>query len=216
MTNETETAPGRRPGRPRLGEAPVFDENDLERLLVHGEFETPTDDSPATHRYPSFRELAARFGISKTAVERFASRHNCLERRAHPGSPVATPRMSVGEQATAERKAKSTPQLVREIFRKWVEDVHAGEIRIATTGEIERMFRLSADYEAEAQLRAMLPAGVLSLEEMQDLYERRTREYEQALPGERGLVPIGIDDPSEPQPDVIDAHASSTEDDPDA
>jgi hypothetical protein len=189
-----------RRGRPRTGTGPDVDHAELERLLVHGEF-TTSSDGVVEHRYLSFRELADRFGISFTLVQRFARRHNCLERRAGSGAeppptlaPAATIAASESSAADAPTTAAPTTQAmlptIREIFVTWVRAVQAGEIRIASAGEIEKMMKIAADLDAEAQMRALIPAGVPTLEELQDLHERLLREYEATTPAERGELDL--------------------------
>lgn len=210
----------RQRGRPRRGTEPEFDHRELERLLVHGEFVDEEGGRPS-HRYPSYRELADRFGVGTTFINRFARRHNCLERRAGSGAAVEPPPRPGALQARATSPAAGSsdaseaavsgadgpndgdgaaPDVVdarmmptiREIFATWVRAVQAGEIRITSAGEIEKMMRIAADLDAEAQMRALIPEGVPTLDELQDLYEARMAAYEASSPAERGEIPIGI------------------------
>lgn len=227
---------GKTGGRPRRGDEPEIDARALEQLLVHGEWITD-EHGRMCHRYPSYRDLAARFGVTKTVIHRFARRHNCLERRAGSGADVQPPKRPAAAQAPATSPqaepsdaseaaaegadgagsdavdARMMPT-IREIFVTWVRAVQAGEIRIASAGEIEKMMRIAADLDAEAQMRALIPEGVPTLDELQDLYEARMAAYEASSPAERGEIPIGI-----PGCDVVydapspgDEHAGSESD----
>lgn len=184
-----------RRGRPRAGTGPEIDHAELERLLVHGEFTTDADGE-VTHRYPSFRDLAERFGISFTLVQRFARRHNCLERRAGSGAQPPAEAPPPPPAAPAAPHAPATPgsapmlPTVREIFVGWVKAVQAGEVRIASAGEIEKMMKIAADLDAEAQMRALIPVGVPTLEELQDLHEKLLREYDATTPEGRGELDL--------------------------
>jgi len=200
-------------GRPRRGTEAQIDHALLEQLLVHGEF--ATTDAGAAHRYLSYRELAERFGVGLGVVHRFARRHNCLERRVgsgaleRPPAVIAVP--TSGDLANQPTTAPGTylrllPS-IREIFVELVESVKRGDTRIASAAEIERMMHIAADLDAEAQQRAMLPPGYPTIEEIEEQYERRMREYEATSPGERGEIPIGLDEPSEPEPSRADEHA---------
>ena len=234
------SAPGaieeRQRGRPRRGTEPELDHRELERLLVHGEF-VEEDGGRVTHHYPSYRELAERLGVGTTVIHRFARRHNCLERRAGSGAEVDPSRGPVPPQAPTSDAPpgdapKTTPEVggsaaadtagpdavdprmmptIREIFVTWVRAVQAGEIRIASAGEIEKMMRIAADLDAEAQMRALIPEGVPTLDELQDLYEARMAAYEASSPAERGEIPIGL-----PGCDVVYDAPRPNDDDADA
>lgn len=205
----------RQPGRPRRGTEPEFDHRELERLLIHGEWESEPGQPPR-HRYPSYRELADRFGIAKSTVFRFSRHHNCLERRAGSGvedPPARTEEVSPDDAANAAEDVEALLAesdfgeegddqrllpTVREIFVTWVRSVREGEIRITSAGEIEKMMRIAADLDAEAQMRALIPEGVPTLDELQELYEERQRAFEASTPAMRGRVPIGLDEPLPP------------------
>ena len=195
----TTTPPRRRGGRPRRGQEPKIDRALLERLLIHGELRD-REDGRVEHKYPSFRDLAGRFGVSLTTIQRFASRHNCLERRRRAtgsppseGDPKCTPD---GAPEPDVEEPRALPE-ARRFVRAWLRAVSDGEIRIESAGEVEKVLRIAAEFDAEAQNRAIIPKGIRTLEELQDLHERSLREYDASTPGERGLIPIGIALPDE-------------------
>jgi hypothetical protein len=194
-------------GRRTTGTEKQFDETLLEKLLVFGEF-TGGDD--ARHRYPSYRELAERFGLSHASVHRFARRRNCLERRTgsgaleRPRGPDAPPTAPVVAPSITDQRLYPS---VREIAFDWVAAVKRGEVRIANAAELDRLLRLAADLDAEARQRELLPTGYPTIEEIEDFCERRDREYGLTSAGERGEVPVGLDDP------LGDARETDTEGD---
>jgi len=63
---------------PLSGDGSEFLGTPIERLLVFGDF---IGDTLAV-RYPSYPDLAQRFGLSATRVARFSRRYDCLKRRA--------------------------------------------------------------------------------------------------------------------------------------
>jgi hypothetical protein len=71
----------RGPGRPRRADGPV-DYNAIDKLLVSGE-DVMGPDGARRHRFPSFREIGGRFGVSHSLVAKYAREHNCVERRAY-------------------------------------------------------------------------------------------------------------------------------------
>ncbi|ADO70447.1 hypothetical protein [Stigmatella aurantiaca] len=72
--------PVKRLGRPTKAEGPRFPPDTVDRLLVEGE-EVPTTRGRVKRRFPSFRELAQRFGVAHSAIARYAEHHDCLGRR---------------------------------------------------------------------------------------------------------------------------------------
>lgn len=79
-TNHGDTA-GRKRGRPRGGQGPIVPWQEAERLLVFGE--VAIDEMTGRHevRYPSYRELASRYGVSVSLIATYASKHQCIKRR---------------------------------------------------------------------------------------------------------------------------------------
>lgn len=72
--------PLKKRGRPTKAEGPRFPPDTVDRLLVEGE-EVPTTRGRVKRRFPSFRELAQRFGVAHSAIARYAEHHDCLGRR---------------------------------------------------------------------------------------------------------------------------------------
>jgi hypothetical protein len=94
--------PHRKLGRPTKTEGPRFPPDTVDRLLVEGE-EAPTTRGRVQRRFPSFRELAQRFGVAHSAIARYAEHHDCLGRRKRflSGLPRAM---------LAPAEARPTPQ----------------------------------------------------------------------------------------------------------
>ncbi|WP_426749936.1 AT hook motif domain protein [Myxococcus sp. Y35] len=72
--------PFKKLGRPTKAEGPRFPTETVDRLLVEGE-EVTTPRGHVRRRFPSFRELAQRFGVAHSAIARYAEHHDCLGRR---------------------------------------------------------------------------------------------------------------------------------------
>ncbi|WP_050989267.1 hypothetical protein [Corallococcus macrosporus] len=72
--------PFKKLGRPTKAEGPRFPSDTVDRLLVEGE-EVTTPRGYVRRRFPSFRELAQRFGVAHSAIARYAEHHDCLGRR---------------------------------------------------------------------------------------------------------------------------------------
>lgn len=74
----TGVPPTRRRGRPRK-ETPAVDWPRIESILVEGE--PVTVNGVIITDYPSYDELAPRFGVSASSISRYAAKHECLARR---------------------------------------------------------------------------------------------------------------------------------------
>ena len=58
----------RRGGRPRKSEGPRVPYEELDRILVFGEVVPCEDGNGTTVVYPSYRELAERYGVSNSVI----------------------------------------------------------------------------------------------------------------------------------------------------
>ena len=71
----------RRGGRPRKSEGPRDPYEELDRILVFGEVVPCEDGNGTTVVYPSYRELAERYGVSNSVIAEYAKTHNVQRRR---------------------------------------------------------------------------------------------------------------------------------------
>ena len=71
----------RKSGRPRKGKAPRVPYEELDRILVFGEVVECEGGEGTTVQFPSYRTLAARFGVSHSLIAQYAKKHNCMRRR---------------------------------------------------------------------------------------------------------------------------------------
>jgi hypothetical protein len=80
-TNHSGDTTARKRGRPRGGRGPIVPWQEADRLLVFGE--VAIDEMTGRHevRYPSYRELARRYGVSVSLIATYASKHQCIKRR---------------------------------------------------------------------------------------------------------------------------------------
>lgn len=72
-----------------------------------GEMRVDAERGPVTE-YPSYRELAKRFGISHSLVAAYSSRHNCLRRREAASEKIrkVTDEKVIARRGTALAEAK--------------------------------------------------------------------------------------------------------------
>lgn len=160
----TTKPPTRRPGRPSKAEGASFPVDELDRLLVHGEA-----GEDGLLRYPSYRELGARFGVAHSVVADYARRHNCRGRREQATADV---RERVGERVVAmraEQAAVEEAALLRMLDRYFLAFEQAlleGRVRCDSPSDFNLMCRLKAFLQGDADSRSEVVDGI-SLEELQ-------------------------------------------------
>ena len=84
-----------RGGRPRKSEGPRVPYEEVDRVLVFGEVVPCEDGNGTTVVYPSYRELAERYGVSNSVIAEYAKTHNVQRRRREAQARI---------QAKAENK----------------------------------------------------------------------------------------------------------------
>jgi hypothetical protein len=77
--------PRRGVGRPRKGTGPRINYAELDQLIVFGE---PGVDPRCAVRYPSYRELAVRYGVVTSVIAEYASKHDCQRRRKRAAARI--------------------------------------------------------------------------------------------------------------------------------
>ena len=169
----------RKPGRPRDGDSPRVPWHDVDRLLVFGE--TVADDAkgPGSIRYPSFREIGERFGVSKSLIGKYAAKHNCLKRREENRAREQIQYEQRVVKKRAEARALSTDDAVRIIddyLHRFEEALEEGRVRFDNAGDFNTMLRLKEFVQGRADSRQEIQ-GMLTLEEIQARHAnaRRTR-----------------------------------------
>jgi len=70
-----------RRGRPSKTDLPRVPYDEVDQLLVFGEFVETEDDSEREVVYPSYREISQRYGVSHSLIAQYAKKHDCLKRR---------------------------------------------------------------------------------------------------------------------------------------
>jgi len=92
-----------RGGRPRKGEGPRVPYEDLDRILVFGEVVPCEDGNGTTVYYPSYRQLAERYGVSNSVIAEYAKSHNVQRRRKEAQARIQVK----AEQKLVEMRAKA-------------------------------------------------------------------------------------------------------------
>jgi hypothetical protein len=71
----------RKVGRPKKSDGPRLPHEQVDRLLVFGESENSCGGAEPRVRFPSYRALARRFGVSHSIIADYSKKHDCLRRR---------------------------------------------------------------------------------------------------------------------------------------
>jgi hypothetical protein len=72
---------GRKPGRPYRAESPIIPWKQVDKLLVFGEEKVCEKTGNTIIAYPSYRDIAQKYGVAHSLISKYSNRHNCLARR---------------------------------------------------------------------------------------------------------------------------------------
>ena len=192
---------GRPAGRPRKVDGPRVPYDQIDALLVHGE-SVPSEAGGTALSFPSYRELARRFGCSHSLIATYSRKHNCLRRRreAQARVLVKTDQKLVEMRATALALTRDEElQIIDEYLAGFGKAVAEGRVRFDDPAHFDRFCRLKEYLQGGADSRQEIHAA-LSLQDLQTRHARMLRASQQATAAERGEVidVLPADDPEEP------------------
>jgi hypothetical protein len=218
MSEEDEFAPppARGRGRPRKGEAPVIDHEQLDKLLVYGELTPAKDGTGVTTAFPTYAQLAERFGVSTSVIRDYAKQHNTMARRER--ARLRT-QLRIEEKMVEARAEAVVVTKEREL--QIIDAYLAGFEKAITEGRVR--FDNPTDYNTMARLKEFLLGGAdsrpevnatLSLDALQARHRDTRRAIVDASPAERGEDALPA--PSPERSDEIAAPAAAVADPPGA
>jgi len=171
----------REPGRPRKGDSPRLPWSEVDRLLVFGEKVTDEASGHEEIRYPSFRDVATRYGVSKSLVGKYASKHNCVKRREEN----RLREQMQFEQEMVKKRAKARAlsaadeiRIIDDYLRGFEKALAEGKVRYDNPADFNTMSRLKEFKQGHADSRQEIK-GFVSLEEIQ----ARHRQLREQLAG---------------------------------
>lgn len=179
----------RKPGRPAKRDAPVISYEELDRLLVFGEV-VLDENGIAKTTYPSYRQLAARYGVVVSVIAEYARSRNCVRRRKAAATRVALRTEEKIVERRADAIAVGEERLIQMIdgfllsFEKALEE---GRVRSDNPTDVNTLARLKAFVLGGADSRQEVRA-MLSLENLQARYARAMREQQEATPAMAGVI----------------------------
>jgi hypothetical protein len=197
----------RGPGRPHKRDAPEVNIEELDRALVCGEAEMLANGEVRTI-YPTFRELADRYGVGPAYIADYARSRNCMKRRR-----VAQLRVSMlAEEKLIEKRAEAIAlaredviQMIDAFLLKFAESLREGRVRTDSPADVNTLARLKEFLLGGADSRREVRA-TLSLEGLQERYERfRQQRPDPQLSG-------AIDTAGEPVRERAETGESAAED----
>lgn len=179
----------RRPGRPRKNDAPLISYEELDRLLVFGEAQV-LDNGSTTTVYPTYRQLAERYGVAPSVIATYAKSRNCLKRRQQAAARVAVRTEEKLIELRADAIAVGEERLIQMIddfllgFERALKE---GRVRSDNPTDVNTLARLKTFIQGGADSRQEVRA-ILSLESLQDRYARRVREEREVTPAMAGVI----------------------------
>jgi len=180
---------GRKTGRPKKADGPRVPYDELDRVLVFGEV-VQTDEGGTSVVYPSYRDLAQRYGVAHSLVAQYARKHDCLRRRKDAKVRVAVKAEQKIIEMRATAIALSKDDALRMIdtylvgFEKALSE---GRVRFDNPTDFNTMLRLKEFILGGADSRQEIHAA-LSLEDIQSRHQRMLRSAREASAEERGEV----------------------------
>ena len=186
------TAPSderRRPGRPRHQQAPVIPFAELDRLLVFGEV-SMNDDGTSNTVYPTYRELAEKYGVAPSVIADYAKSHNTMHRRKYGEHRIEARRDEKIIEARATAEAITVAEmlaLIDEFLIKFREALKEGRVRTDSPADVNTLIRLKSFLEGGADSRQEI-RHMLSLEVLSERHERYMRDLENSTPAMAGVI----------------------------
>jgi hypothetical protein len=183
-----EPRPPRKNGRPRKGDGPRVNYQELDRLLVLGELAIPDNGGEPAVFFPSYREIAKRYGVSHSIVADYAKKHDCLRRRARAQERLLAKTEEKLLELRAEAIAFSKEDAVATIdsyLIRFREAVANDRVRVDNPTDFNTMLRLKEFILGGADSRQEVHAA-LSLEVLQARHREMLKALEVTDEAERG------------------------------
>jgi hypothetical protein len=185
-------------GRPRRADAPVIPYEELDRLLVFGEV-VEDEDGRATTEYPSYRNLAERYGVAFSLIASYAKSHNVPRRREQAKLRIAHRTEEKIIEMRAETFALSKEDSVRIIdsyLANFEIALKEGRVRFDSPSDFNTMARLKEFLQGGADTRQEVNASV-TLDALQERHAQWLRSGREASSAERGIIDVTPHPPAE-------------------
>ena len=205
-------------GRPKKCDPPRVDYHAIDQLLVMGELQPDdgTGRGPTTF-YPSYRELAKRYGISHSLIATYSVRHDCLRRREAAAlriRKITDEKVIIRRGMTLAESKERMIAIVDRFIEEFGKALDEGRVRVDSVSDLNVMVRLREFLNGGPDSRQEV-RGLPTLDELARRYteaQKRARDDNPDTSGriERDRTAHGhdgatADDP--PAPSFADASA---------
>ncbi len=177
-------------GRPRRADAPIVPWPEVDRLLVFGERVKDKATGREAVSFPSYRELGARYGVSRSRIGQYATRAKCLRRREEAQLREQARYEQKVVERRAEARALGTEDVVRIIdgyiegFRKAIDEE---KVRFDSPADLDRLVRLKELMLGNADSRQEIQGG-LTLDAIQQRHQRVRQQLDALTPELAGVA----------------------------
>ncbi|HRC58161.1 MAG TPA: hypothetical protein PKU97_19690, partial [Kofleriaceae bacterium] len=184
----------RRTGRPRKAEAPEVPYDEVDRLLVFGDV-VQLPDGGTTTVYPTYRELAERYGVATSIIATYAKSRNCVRRRERARARIESRTESKLIEMRADALAVGKDDIVGLIdayLAQFKQALSEGRVRADNPTDVNTLVRLREFLLGGADSRQDVRA-TLSLESLQERYVRSMRARQSASLEQTGFLEPGVE-----------------------
>jgi hypothetical protein len=204
---DQDTTTAKKAGRPRKGDTHVpYDE--IDSLLVYGEM-VEQADGKKTLSFPTYREIAKRYGVANSLISRYAKQHDCMRRRTTERMRLTIKTDHKLQELRAKTMAYSADDalhLLDAYLGGFEKAVAEGRVRFDNPSDLNTILRLKAFLEGGADSRQEIHVG-LSLEDLQQHHRRTLIMQRETTAAERGEVfrdaPRALPTPDAPATDDL-------------
>lgn len=157
-------------GRPKSNNRPTVPWHEVDHLLVFGESVEDGSLGPETIRYPTYREVAERYGVSASLIGRYAKDRQCIKRRQEAQAREQTQYEQHFTDKRAEARATAAVnavELIDEYIAHFYAALDQGRVRTDSVTDFNTMVRLRAFLTGHADSREEIRTTI-TLEEIQE------------------------------------------------
>ena len=146
----------------------------VDRLLVFGEPVMDPETGQETIKYPTLRELAEQYGVSRNRMWQYSSKARCVQRREEVRLRTQERYAQQVVERVAGARAKATVDVIAVVdsyivgFKQALDE---GKVRFDSPSDLDRMVGLKELLAGNADARQDLRAGV-TLEAIQQRHRR--------------------------------------------
>jgi hypothetical protein len=150
------------------------------------------DDGTSNTVYPTYRELAEKYGVAPSVIADYAKSHNTMRRRKYGEHRIEARRDEKIIEARATAEAITVAEmlaLIDEFLIKFREALKEGRVRTDSPADVNTLIRLKSFLEGGADSRQEI-RHMLSLEVLSERHERYMRDLESSTPAMAGVIDV--------------------------